>query len=138
MRWLERLRESPWYVRGGVYLASFLLVCGVSAAITFSVFIKIVKVEVPNVEGRSLGQAMELLENVGLKLRVDHEVHDINVPAGHVIEQEVTAGSRVQGQAEVGIVLSTGAEVKLIPSVTGLGLKDALVMLLSMTGAQSD
>jgi serine/threonine-protein kinase len=128
MKWLERLQKAPWYVRGGVYLASFLLVCGVSAAITFSVFIKIIKVEVPNVEGRNLGQAMELLENVGLKLRVDHEVHDINVPAGYVIEQEVTAGSRVKGESEVGIVLSTGAEVKLIPSVTGLSLEDALAV----------
>jgi serine/threonine-protein kinase len=129
MKWLEWIREAPWYVRGAVYLVSFLLVCGLSAAITFSVFIKIIKVEVPNVEGRSLGQAMELLENVGLELRLDHEVHDINVPAGHVIEQEVAAGSRAKGESEIGVVLSTGPEVKLIPSVTGLSLEDAMGVL---------
>ncbi len=125
MSWYARARLLPWYYRMPLYALAFASVAALSASVTFLVMSRHVRVQVPDLKGRSLPDAARLLNNVGLSVKVAAEVTDLYVPSGYVIEQGTEAGSQVKGQSEIIVVLSKGPEVRLIPDVTGISLAEA-------------
>jgi serine/threonine-protein kinase len=112
-------------VRVAKYLLCFVLVSSLSGYITFKVLSSILTVEVPDVTDRSVQEAKESLESIGLTLTVGSEEFDLGVPEGHVITQDILPGSGIRGHGIVNVVVSKGPEVHLIPSMIGETLKSA-------------
>ena len=65
------------------------------------------RVTVPNIAGRSLGEAQEMLRAAGLAYSVSEEESD-SVPAGQVISQSISSGVSVGRGTTVIIVVSSG------------------------------
>lgn len=112
------------------YVSVFALVCVVSGYVAFKILSSGLPVEVPAVTDRTVPEAREALEKLGLTLFVQSEEHDRSVPEGRIISQDIPAGSSVRGKAEVSVVVSKGPQVRQIPSVIGLGLDAAKKTLL--------
>jgi beta-lactam-binding protein with PASTA domain len=119
------------HVRWLTYAGIALSVALVSGLVSFYVISKVIKVEVPDLLGRSRVEASRLIHALGLELVVSEEVFDAYVPEGYVIEQSIEPGTYVENDTEVHIVVSKGPEVRLIPSFMGKQLDEAQRMLLA-------
>lgn len=67
------------------------------------------EVKVPNVVGHSETEATEMIEDLGLRVRVRNSAPHSKIPAGVVSDQSPAAGATVKTGQIVGITLSTGA-----------------------------
>ena len=117
------MSRMKWYIALPLKLALFLVLCVLSTYVSFLVLSKGISVEVPDLDGKSLKEVEMIITEKGLLLRIDGEKYDRNIPAGHVLEQDLPPGSHVRGQAEVKVVLSKGtdwlASKESGPSVNG-------------------
>ena len=87
--------------------------------------------DVPDVVGLSQQIAESQIDGAGLIANV--ETQDSDSPEGMVIEQDPPAGSEVETDSEVTIVVSTGAGSVLVPDVEGL-FRDGAVRVLQNRG----
>lgn len=67
------------------------------------------EVKVPNIVGQSESEATEIIENLGLRVRVRNSAPHAKIPAGSVSEQSPAAGATVKTGQIVGITISSGA-----------------------------
>ncbi len=79
-------------------------------------------VEVPAVQGRSLEDGQRALEAVGLAGRIAGQRHHDEIPVGHIIGQDPTAGEEVRSNRVVDLFMSLGPEwVEAgVPAVQGM------------------
>jgi len=75
---------------------------------------------VPDVVGRSLSSATQLLKSAGLAVGTVTNQSSSSVSSGDVISQSVPAGSAAQTGTSVDLVVSTGPATATVPSVIGL------------------
>jgi beta-lactam-binding protein with PASTA domain/predicted Ser/Thr protein kinase len=120
----KKLRPAGW-----VALAAALLLVAVIGYFAALGFFKVDEVEVPNVVNEELEKATEMLEEAGLKVNVLSEIHDIEVPEGHVISQNPEGGERVKKNRVVTLEVSLGPEIVEVPDVTNQTLRDAEITL---------
>lgn len=124
-----RTAEPPRGRRALVYGLTFLLFFGIlvaAVALLFSLFGRGGPViEVPDVVGMDLDEALRILDSRGLTGVVDrrefHETH----PAGTVISQDPEDGFKVRSGHRVRLVVSRGAERIDVPEVVGQTREDA-------------
>ncbi len=103
---------------GGSALGGYLLWDRVLAPVT----------PIPSVLGAPEASAVEQLERAGFPAVVDDEaVHDLGVPAGHVLTQR-PQGERRLG-SEVVLVLSAGPRQVVVPEVSGRSSDEAVAEL---------
>ncbi|MGN0940205.1 MAG: Stk1 family PASTA domain-containing Ser/Thr kinase, partial [Selenomonadaceae bacterium] len=74
------------------------------------------EVTVPDVKGKQMALAKEILESAHLRVNVS-EVYDAKVPAGHVVKQDPEANSRVKENRVVTIEVSRGGQEMTMPDV---------------------
>ena len=123
----KKLRPLGW---AALVIGLFLLMgAGYFAALGF---FKVDEVEVPNVVNEEVETAKEILEKAGLKVNVLNELHDIEVPEGHVISQNPEGGSRVKKNRVVTLEVSKGPEIVQLPDVTGQTLQEAETVLANL------
>jgi eukaryotic-like serine/threonine-protein kinase len=83
---------------------------------------------VPAVEGANGDVAVDRLEESGFQVRVGREQpHDLEIPAGHVLEQSLTGEAR-RG-ASIVLTLSAGPRQVEVPDVVGDPAEDATTRL---------
>ncbi len=87
-------------------------------------------VEVPEVCGKPLDIAREILKSAGLVPVVDTTRYDPTVPKGYVISQKPLPTKRVKKGREVHLIVSAGYEKVVIPFVRGLPAAKAIELLL--------
>lgn len=87
------------------------------------------EVMVPDLKGKSVGTALELASSAGLALKKEAEEFDDSVPAGAVLRQMPAAGMTVREGKAVRVVLSQGGETVFLPSLVGLPLRNAEILL---------
>lgn len=125
-------------VRGLVYLGYglvILLVFGLAAYTSFSLFVRSGVTTVPVVEGLSRGEASARLGDQGLRLRgVENEGryserYSEKVPAGHVVRQNPDARTLVKRGSGVTVVLSKGPQRVEVPDLGGKTLPAAQAAL---------
>ncbi len=90
------------------------------------------EVDVPDVIGLSLQEAVEALEEVELEHSVLEEVPHDEIPEGHIISQFPEAERTVKKGREVELVLSTGPVRLEVPSLVGLKELEAKIILQDM------
>ena len=108
-----------------VYLLIFCALTVGSAYVTFQLAVEHISVEVPDLTGMDAASADEVLKGKGLYLKIKGEDYDTSVPRGRILSQDITGGSKVKGSAEVGVVLSKGPSVRLIPDTVGMVVDEA-------------
>ena len=81
-------------------------------------------IEVPNVKGKQLTLARQILEDDKLRVNIA-ETYDANVPAGEVVSQDPDPGRNVKSERLVTIYVSKGGETIDMPDLVGLTRKAA-------------
>ncbi len=94
------------------------------AFLSFGKFWSTSEIDVPDVTGRQMALAKQLLETQNLRVKVI-ETFDSKVAAGQVASQSPAAGSRVKEQRVVTIYVSRGGEELTLPDLKGLSRRAA-------------
>lgn len=105
--------------------AIFGVLFAASALLTFYVVGRRLTVEMPELAGRDIKEVRLILSDMAINMNITGEEYDRTVPAGHVISQSIKPGENVISETSVDLIISKGAEVRLIPSVIGSTLDEA-------------
>ncbi len=87
---------------------------------------------VPDVEGRSVQDAIVMLESRGLEVMPPHEQYSEGVKAGVVMNQMPYAGATVKAGRRIYLTVSKGAEENMMPDLRGRTVREARLELLRM------
>lgn len=87
------------------------------------------QVQVPDLRKKSTIAALDALAPLNLPLRKDGSEFDASVPAGAVLRQIPPPGTTVREGKAIRVILSQGGESVFVPSVVGLPLRNAEMML---------
>ena len=113
-----------------LYAVLGLAVAGLGAYLAVALLVeRTPEVEVPDLTGRSLSQAVDMLQGTGLDLEVRDFVYSDTIPENHIVAQRPRPGARVKAGRGVGVVLSRGPETHPVPDLRGLSLEDARIRL---------
>ena len=104
-----------WLIAAGFLLFFSLLIGGF---LILRSFLTVPEVEVPQVEGLTLEQAISKLQEVGLQYSVE-QAPSRDVPSGHVMSQDPQGGRKVRKERVVHLVSSTGPSYVSVPGVLG-------------------
>ncbi len=125
--------ESKPFYKSKIFMAMmfFVLVIGFGVGI-FAAFGKVwnseTVVSVPDVKGKQLALARQILEDGHLRVNVA-ETYDANVPAGQVVSQDPDVGKTVKSDRLVTIYVSKGGEAIDMPDLAGLAKSAAIERL---------
>lgn len=86
-------------------------------------------VRVPDIVGLHEMEALRVLRDVDLVLKVDQRMFDNEVPAGYIISQDPLPGRMVKQYRDVLVRVSQGPEEVEMPSFLGMTLREAKVAL---------
>lgn len=84
---------------------------------------------IPDLKGKSITDAVNLLSPLNLGLRKEGEENDETLPVGTVVRQSPLAGMTVREGKIIRIVVSQGGKVLYVPSVAGQMARSAEIML---------
>jgi serine/threonine-protein kinase len=118
--------ERPQKSKAWIWALLVLLLLGfaVGAFMAFGKFWSVKEVLVPNVVGKQVDIARNILAEKNLRISVVESFHD-KAPAGQVISQNPEAGATVKEQRLITLVVSKGGEITVVPDVRGLTRRDA-------------
>ena len=125
--------ESKPFYKSKVFMMMmvFVLLIGFGVGI-FGAFGKVwtneETVTVPEVKGKQLALARQILEDNKLRVNVA-ETYDNNVPAGQVVSQDPDVGKTVKSDRLVTIYVSKGGEAIDMPDLAGLAKSAAIERL---------
>lgn len=88
------------------------------------------KVDVPNVEGKTLEEAIQEIEGAGFEVGKTESAHDDSVESGHVISQNPKGGTKAAKGSKIDILISQGTEEVSVPNVEGMTQEEATRTLL--------
>jgi serine/threonine protein kinase len=83
------------------------------------------EVLVPDLAGRTLEEAQQILGEYNLRAAVRGEVYSQDVPVGHVVSQEPAANRKIKINRTVWVTLSKGPEYLSVPDIVGQSLENA-------------
>jgi serine/threonine-protein kinase len=86
-------------------------------------------VKVPDLIGKLVPRARELLRDADLRLGRVTKAYDEEIPAGQIVEQSVRAKGEADFRSEIDVVVSRGPEPKPVPRVTGRTEEEANALL---------
>lgn len=113
--------SRPWIWGSLIFL---LLVSALAAFLGFGKFWSLSEVIVPDVVGKQVDTARNILISNNLRVTVS-DAFDDKVPAGYVISQQPEAGATVKEQRTITVIVSKGGEVTVVPDLRGLNRRDA-------------
>lgn len=87
------------------------------------------EIAVPNIEGKNLTDANELLKKFNLVLKVNEKQYKEDIPRDEIIRQIPPAGRTVRRGREIRAVISLGPETIAVPDLTGLSLRECTMAL---------
>ncbi|HSW64201.1 MAG TPA: PASTA domain-containing protein [Dissulfurispiraceae bacterium] len=96
-----------------------------SGYLTFTLLTLNRTVDVPDLRGKGMVEANDLLRGKSLYIRLEGDDYDVSVPQGFIVRQSIPAGGQVKQGREIGIVLSRGSRISHVPDVVGQTLEQA-------------
>ena len=99
--------------------------------LSFGKFWSSVEITVPDVTGKQMPLARQILEDQHLRVTVA-ETYDASVPVGVVVSQTPEAGTMVKEERAITIYVSKGGEELEMPNLRGLNQSDAIDKLQQM------
>jgi serine/threonine-protein kinase len=113
-----------------LYFLTFILLGLIFGYLTFKILSFSRTVEVPDLYGKSLIEANELLTKNGLYLKIEGEDYDSTVLPGHILRQDVPARDKVKERRGIKVIISKGPKVHSIPMLVNETLLNAESILL--------
>lgn len=114
----------------GLLAVAFFVVAGISAYFTLTGFISSeTSTVVPDLTGKHVVTALELLSDLSLNTKIKGMTYSADIPTHHVISQDPQPGSEIKPGRDVRITLSKGPETVVTPSLKGLPLNQARIVL---------
>ncbi len=119
-------RLEPKKLKGLILGLIVLLLMGIAIGtfLAFGKFWSPNEVNVPNVVGKQVDIATNILTGQNLRVTVSEAYND-KVAAGYVISQYPEPGSTVKEQRTITLVVSKGGEITVVPDLRGLNRRDA-------------
>ena len=105
-------------------LAILVLGFFVGSFMSFGKFWSSAELEVPNIVGKPVALAQQMLEDKNLRVKIV-ESNDDSVPIGEVISQYPEAGTVVKEQRLITITVSKGGEAVTMPDLKGMSKSNA-------------
>lgn len=105
-------------------IALLILGFATGAFLAFGKFWSINEVTVPNVAGKQVDTARNILLSANLRVSITDAFND-KVPSGYVISQNPEAGTTVKEQRTITLIVSKGPEITVVPDVRGIKQRDA-------------
>ncbi len=121
--WLERLKNMQLTRRQQMMLAAAVVVLSAVFLTIGNIFSR-ETVKVPDVTGKTVVEAQQILENAGFSITLK-EAYDDKVTPGLVLEQEPAGDEMRKEGSAVYLTVSKGIEMVEVPDVTGKTLADA-------------
>jgi len=110
--------------------AAFLLVAGASAYLTLTfIFRSEDTVFVPDLVGKDVVSALELLTDLQLNTKVNGSEYSQQYPKNHVTFQEPGPGSEIKKDRDVRIIISKGTRHILMPNLVALSEQQARMIM---------
>ena len=114
----------------GILLFVFILIVSASAYLTLTMIIKSEDtVIVPNLAGKNIVYALELLTDLGLNTKIEGSEYSTEMPKNNVIFQEPEPGSEIKKGRDVRIIISKGPKSILLPNLERLPIQQARIIL---------
>jgi serine/threonine-protein kinase len=86
-------------------------------------------VVVPELVGRDVVYALDILTDLGLNIKVSGFEYRADIPKNHVAYQHPGPGSEVKKDRDVRIVVSKGPETSVVPNLVGMDIRQAQIIL---------
>jgi eukaryotic-like serine/threonine-protein kinase len=100
--------------------AALLATYGLFAAAAMRVALKTREVVTPELGGRTVNEASDILSEAGLHLRVEEGGRlDPKVPAGQILTQDPQPGVRTRRERSVKVWVSAGPRSSIVPALVG-------------------
>lgn len=115
------LSRGVWRVsRFLLILAALIATFLAFAALGMRLALRAREVQVPNVVGRTAGDASQALADLGLALRVDpNRRADPKVPEGRIMRQDPEPGVEARRQRSIRVWISAGPGTMTVPALVG-------------------
>ncbi|OGS28772.1 MAG: hypothetical protein A2218_11440 [Elusimicrobia bacterium RIFOXYA2_FULL_53_38] len=113
----------------GVALALFFLTYFLFSWTMDTVIHNRKEVIVPDIQGKSASNALQLISEGSLAMKIDGYEFNDSVPIGTVLRQAPAAGTAVREGKIVKVVFSQGGESVFTPNLIGLPLRNAELLL---------
>lgn len=118
-------REISKLIKVPFYILFFILLGLIFGYLTFKVLSFSRTVEVPDLYGKNLVGANELLTEKGLYLKIEGEDFDSVMLPGHILKQDVPARKKVKEGRAIKVIVSKGPRVQSIPMLVNETLSNA-------------
>lgn len=113
-----------------VIMLLFMLMAGVGTYLTVHLLIRGEnKVVVPELRGKHVVHALEVLTDLGLNAKVRELRYSSDVPKHHIIAQQPEAGTEFKRGRDVRLIISRGARTVIYPNLAGVDLPQAQILL---------
>jgi len=134
---------------GHVFL--LMVVGAVSTFITLRFFTAGDEVVVPDLKGKSAVEAIQILKNEGLQLKIyPQKRYSDQVPAEKILAQKPDAKQKIKQGRSIGVYMSLGPEKAIVPDLLGQttrvanmtlgqrGLHQGKILYVKVPGAEAD
>ena len=108
-----------------LYIGILFLVGMVAGHLTFKLLRMSNTVEVPDLKGKSVAEAVNVLQNKGLHMLSAAEDYDSETQIGSIVRQDIPPLSKVKEGRGIKVVVSKGPKVQYVPEVVGMKLEEA-------------
>lgn len=116
------LKGAAFFV--GIALLGFLVVL-----VGMRWFIGGSSLVVPDLVGRDMVYAVDVLSRMNLRLKIAGEEYHPHLPTNYVISQEPLPGTAVKKGRSIAVRVSKGAHEVTVPTVTGMSQREAEIAL---------
>jgi len=108
-----------------VYLAVGIL----SAMVTMTLLLGRQQVTVPDLTGKDIVTALDIVNKRGLRLKIVHKEYDPDIPENCIISQEPVANTKIKKDRAIKVVLSLGPGEIVMPNLIGESYRRAEIIL---------
>jgi len=119
---VNQSRKSKNWLWGLLLL--LLLGFAIGAFLAYGKFWSTNEIVVPNVVGKQVEIAQNILTSQNLRVSISETFND-KIPAGQIISQYPEAGATVKEQRTITLFVSKGGEITVVPDLRGLNRRDA-------------
>jgi serine/threonine-protein kinase len=118
------------FLKIGGLLGLFVIVAGIAGYFTLKFIVKSKDVViVPDLEGKDVVYALELLTDLGLNTKVAGYEFRTDIPKNYVAYQDPRAGAEVKKDRDIRVIVSKGPQTVVVPNLVGIDLREANIIV---------
>ena len=124
----EKGKRKIWPI-ALIAASTLIVIVGILAITVFPKWFFPKEIEIPDVSGLEVEEAIEILEDLGFKIGETTRIPDNEIPENHVIRTDPRAGRKVVEESEINLYVSTGKETMEMPDYIGRNYEEVLAII---------